>query len=392
MEKKKDKQEIKDSQRQNQQYKNSRGTNLKIKYLEKKIIRNEQDNNFNLQTCFKHQNIPQIEGYERNSEDYYYDSYSHFNIHEEMLKDKVRTRCYMNSIIKNKHLFENKIVLDIGCGTGILSIFAAQAGAKHVYGVENANIAKHARKIIEKNNLNHKITIIQGKIEEVELPVQKVDIIISEWIGYFLLYESMLDCILDARDKYLNQNGLMFPDKAIMCVSSFQDDSLYEQRFNFWNNVYNVDMSCIKQWVFKEPLVEIIEEQCINSSQCDFKEFDLYTVKKSDLDFVSNYSINIRNDSFVQGLVVWWEVHFQHGHTPLKISSSPFNTVTHWKQTIFFINEEKNFLQVFKGNILKGKIAVQKNENNIRDLDIKIQFKLNNQYIEYDKSFVYKLN
>lgn len=75
------------------------------------------------------------------NEDYYYDSYGHFNIHEEMLKDKVRTMAYRNAIVKNKHLFEGKVVLDIGCGTGILSLFAAKAGAKLVIGVDNANIA-----------------------------------------------------------------------------------------------------------------------------------------------------------------------------------------------------------------------------------------------------------
>jgi 2-polyprenyl-3-methyl-5-hydroxy-6-metoxy-1,4-benzoquinol methylase len=50
--------------------------------------------------------------------------------HQEMLKDEVRTRAYMNAIMKNKHLFKDKVVLDVGCGTGILSMFAAKAGAK----------------------------------------------------------------------------------------------------------------------------------------------------------------------------------------------------------------------------------------------------------------------
>jgi protein arginine N-methyltransferase 1 len=58
-----------------------------------------------------------------------------------MLKDKVRTEAYRDAILKNSHLFQEKIVLDIGCGTGILSIFAARAGAKHVYAIDNANIA-----------------------------------------------------------------------------------------------------------------------------------------------------------------------------------------------------------------------------------------------------------
>ena len=73
--------------------------------------------------------------------DGYFGSYSHFGIHEEMLKDQVRTKSYMNACLQNKKQFRGKIVLDIGCGTGILSIFAARAGAKHVYGVDNAEIA-----------------------------------------------------------------------------------------------------------------------------------------------------------------------------------------------------------------------------------------------------------
>lgn len=52
-----------------------------------------------------------------------------------MLKDSVRTKAYKNAIMHNENLFKDKIVLDVGSGTGILSIFAAQAGAKHVYGV-----------------------------------------------------------------------------------------------------------------------------------------------------------------------------------------------------------------------------------------------------------------
>lgn len=54
---------------------------------------------------------------------------------QEMLKDEVRTLTYRNSMYHNKHIFKDKIVLDVGSGTGILSMFAAKAGAKHVYGV-----------------------------------------------------------------------------------------------------------------------------------------------------------------------------------------------------------------------------------------------------------------
>merc|ERR1711973_857492 len=137
------------------------------------------------------------------SRDYYFDSYAHFGIHEEMLKDEVRTLTYRNSMWHNKHLFKGKVVLDVGCGTGILSMFAAKAGAAKVIGVDMSSIVDHAKKIVQDNKLDDVVTIIRGKVEEISLPegVDKVDIIISEWMGYCLFYESMLDTVLYARDK-----------------------------------------------------------------------------------------------------------------------------------------------------------------------------------------------
>ncbi len=164
---------------------------------------------------------------EMTSADYYTDSYAHFGIHEEMLKDEVRTMAYKNSILQNKHLFKDKIVLDVGCGTGILSMFAAQAGARLVIGVDMSSIVEHAKTIVKANGLADKVVLLRGKMEEVTLPfppgIDKVDIIISEWMGYFLYYESMLDTVLFARDRYLAKGGLIFPDKATMYISGIED-------------------------------------------------------------------------------------------------------------------------------------------------------------------------
>nr|KAF6273761.1 protein arginine methyltransferase 1 [Pipistrellus kuhlii] len=81
------------------------------------------------------------------SKDYYFDSYAHFGIHEEMLKDEVRTLTYRNSMFHNRHLFKDKVVLDVGSGTGILCMFAAKAGARRVIGIECSSISDYAVKV-----------------------------------------------------------------------------------------------------------------------------------------------------------------------------------------------------------------------------------------------------
>ena len=86
----------------------------------------------------------------------------------------------------------------------------------------------------------------KGKIEEIDFPFAEggVDIIISEWMGYFLLYESMLDCVLWARDKYLNkQTGKMLPDRAQLYVAAIEDSEYTNEKKTFWNDVYGFDMS-----------------------------------------------------------------------------------------------------------------------------------------------------
>jgi protein arginine N-methyltransferase 6 len=62
----------------------------------------------------------------------YFHSYAHVGIHEEMIKDRVRTETYRAAIMQHQSAIAGKVVVDVGCGTGILSIFCAQAGAKRV--------------------------------------------------------------------------------------------------------------------------------------------------------------------------------------------------------------------------------------------------------------------
>ena len=140
----------------------------------------------------------------------YFCTYSYLYNQKQMLEDWKRTGGYRDAIMNNRACFEGKVILDVGTGSGILAIFAAMAGARKVYAIEATDMAVHARALIKANKLDGVIEVVQGTIETIELP-EKVDVIISEWMGYFLLRESMLDSVLVARDRFLQPGGSLFP-------------------------------------------------------------------------------------------------------------------------------------------------------------------------------------
>lgn len=305
------------------------------------------------------------------SHDSYFHSYGYIGIHEEMIKDDVRTGTYYRAITRNKHLFQDQIVLDIGCGTGILSLFCIAAGAKHVYAIECSNIIHLAKRIVEKNGVEDKVTFIHGKCEEVELPVPHVDIIVSEWMGYFLLYENMLESVIFCRDKWLRPGGLLFPDKARLHVAAIEDADYKSDKLESWRDTYGFDFSLMREYLMEEPLVDVVEEKAINTTSCCVLSLDLTTCQIQDLDFCSEFMLVGQRKDYVHALVFWFDVTFSACHKPLILSTSPFEKATHWKQTVFYIVDD---LVMDHGDAIKGMVAVKRNDQNPRDVDVKIHY------------------
>ncbi|XP_054264862.1 protein arginine N-methyltransferase 1-like [Macrosteles quadrilineatus] len=331
-----------------------------------------------------------VKAEEMTSRDYYFDSYAHFGIHEEMLKDEVRTKTYRNSMYHNKHLFKGKIVLDIGCGTGILSMFAAKAGASKVIGIECSNIVDYAKQIVEANNLSEVVTIVKGKVEEVTLPdgITHVDIIISEWMGYCLFYESMLDTVLYARDKWLRPDGMLFPDRAMLFVCGIEDRQYKDEKINWWDDVYGFDMSSIRKVAISEPLVDVVDPKQVVTNACLLKEVDLYTVTKEDLDFNTQFNLQVRRNDYIQALVTFFTMEFTKCHKRIGFSTAPEQPYTHWKQTVFYLND---YLTVKKNEEIYGSFAMKPNQRNNRDLDFTIEIDFKGELCEVHESNKYRM-
>eukprot|EP00971_Amphidinium_carterae_P292827 5813607-Amphidinium_carterae.1 len=205
----------------------------------------------------------------------YFFEYGYLYHQMDMLEDTHRTGSYHEAVMSNPKSFEGKVVLDVGAGTCILSIMAARAGAKQVYAIEATDMAQRARKIVLSNGLDHIIHVIQGTVETVKLPC-KVDVIISEWMGYLLLRESMLDSVLVARDKHLKPGGALFPSHATLYVAPVTDVKelqnkeaqieverqrwdLFESDMKGW---YEADFACMKEEFVKEQRKYYLQTSC----------------------------------------------------------------------------------------------------------------------------------
>nr|XP_036882918.1 protein arginine N-methyltransferase 3 [Manis javanica] len=308
----------------------------------------------------------------------YFSSYGHYGIHEEMLKDKVRTESYRDFIYQNPHIFKDK-VSSIGCRTVILSMFAAKAGAKKVLGVDQSEILYQAMDIIRLNKLEDTVILIKGKIEEVHLPVEKVDVIISEWMGYFLLFESMLDSVLYAKNKYLAKGGSVYPDICTVSLVAVSDVNKHADRIAFWDDVYGFNMSCMKKAVIPEAVVEVLDPKTLISDPCSIKHIDCHMTSASDLDFSSDFTLKITKTSLCTAVAGYFDIYFEKNcHYRVVFSTGPQSTKTHWKQTIFLL--EKPF-SVKAGEALKGKITVHKNKKDPRSLIVTLT--LNNSTQTY---------
>jgi protein arginine N-methyltransferase 3 len=328
----------------------------------------------------------------------YFESYKGAGIHREMIEDRVRTEGYRDFVEKNAELFAGKVVLDVGCGTGILSLFCARAGAKKVFAVDNSDIAVRARENIKKNGYAEKIEVIQGKIEDFNtqqlIGKEKVDIIISEWMGYGLLFEGMLDSVLRARDLYLKDDGLMVPSHCTLCIAAITDTEWIAESTGekFWKDVYGFDFSSmIPGGALNDRDIGVFDvpSSALGGSPALFYQLDLRKIMVKDLDFTVSFTTTLNsNVTSLEGFTIWFDTFFaspgksqdvnaidvgkwdKNGEPGLGFSTGPYSTATHWHQAVLLLDEEDRKKTIKGGSEMKGSVTYRKVRRDVRGIDV----------------------
>ena len=332
----------------------------------------------------------------------YFESYSTFDIHKEMLQDRVRTLAYRDALEKNPGLVSGASVLDVGCGTGVLSMFAARGGAARVVGIDgSAAIAAVAEDLCAQNGFSGTVRVVSWRVEALCEQADtarealeatlggpaKFDVLVSEWMGYALLFESMLDSVLQARDRFLKPGGAMLPDVANMYVGL---GSAGAEGLGFWDDVYGLDMRAVggalRDQGMRGTIIRVVDATDMLSEGIKFHSLDLATMGRDEQDFSSaefvltpstgpstSSSTSSSSPSSATCFVLWFDTEFSARfcpETPTVLPTGPNETATHWAQCVLPLKEEIS-LAGCEG--VKGRISMSRQHVH-RTLDIAVEY------------------
>ncbi len=259
--------------------------------------------------------------------------YTHLSLHRWMLRDEVRNEAYRTAIVRA--VKPGDAVLDMGAGTGILSIFAAQAGARKVYAVERTGIAAVARRMIERNGMSDRIEVIEGNLEDIDLP-EKVDVLMSEWMGGLGVDENMLAPLVMARNRWLKPGGKILPERVTAVLAPVWMRVFDEDLSHWRTRPHGVDMSVVADITAHEPLMTqmpIGPEDVLSTPQ-EMWSHDAYTcsLQEADSSFQSRLSFVAERAGKISNLATWFHASFFESPPLITAPDAP---ETHWGRFVF---------------------------------------------------------
>lgn len=260
-------------------------------------------------------------------------SYTQLRAHRTMLRDRVRCDAYREAIARV--VTPGTVVLDVGAGTGILSLFSAEAGARKVYAVERTRIAEFARTLVAQNDVSGRVEVIKSDLEDVQLP-EPVDVLVSEWMGGYGIDENMLRPVLTARDRWLRPGGVMLPERVTAWLAPVWDSGLQSEISFFTDRPYGVDCDLIAHATAQERFQashHIAAEDLLAEPQSMWTT-DSYACSAEDArgPFCAALTFSASRAGQVNALAAWFSAELAQG---IVLTNAPGSADTHWGRCVF---------------------------------------------------------
>ncbi|MCH9684709.1 MAG: methyltransferase domain-containing protein [Deltaproteobacteria bacterium] len=253
--------------------------------------------------------------------------YESIDMHRMMLTDRIRNQIYRSALFAT--IRKGDVVLDVGAGSGILSLFAAQAGAAKVYAVERTSTAGLARQLAARNGFGDRIEIIHGDIRDVELP-QPVDVLVSEWMGIYAVDENLLALVLEARDRFLRPGGAMVPRRSKVWLAPVWSEER-DVALGLLDDVHGLSFQSIAAYPTDDLIWtgSGITPEHLRAAPQVLWDIDLASHAAADarLPFRAQRTFRASGAGLVNGLTPWFDADFGHG---LVLSTRPGQPRTHW--------------------------------------------------------------
>jgi SAM-dependent methyltransferase len=262
----------------------------------------------------------------------YHMSYRDVAMHKVMLQDVIRTDAYESAIkevVRPEHS-----VLDFGCGTGVLAMFAARAGANQVIAVDRSPFIKTAKEIAQKNDFNN-IDFYHDDDQSLQLD-EKVDVIVSEWMGHCLFYEAMLEPLLAVRDRYLAKDGVMIPAEVSLHAGLVCDEDLLEDLSFLGDKPYDIDFSPIAHAPFQQTDLVTLDPESLLENTAHLGSLNMHTISKADSPRVFTGTVTPDEKAEIFALCGWFSSKLSQGVT---LGTGPNDMPTHWDQILFPLPE-----------------------------------------------------
>jgi predicted RNA methylase len=259
--------------------------------------------------------------------------YAEFEVHRTMIRDRVRPEAFRRAI--NAMVRPGNVVLDVGAGSGILSVFAARAGAARVYAVERTPIASLAEQLAAANGVAEIVKVIHGDVMDIELPEQ-VDVIVSEWLGGFGIDEGMLAPVVAARDRWLKAGGVMIPHSVTAWTALVHDRYLADMTEFLRDNPFGLNLEVL----IEDTVNEIIYSGTFRHLAADDKRSDpgrMWTTNADRIPLAQAQAphqaetlLPIYDHGSANALALWFSAELAPG---ISLSVGPGDPPTHWGMT-----------------------------------------------------------
>lgn len=256
-----------------------------------------------------------------------YLDYERVSHHRSMISDRTRTFSFRDAI--NEVVGQDSVVVDLGSGTGILSVFAAKAGASRIYAIERTGIIDVARRIAARNGVDN-ITWLHADSSAVELP-EPCTVLVSECLGYLALQENMLTDLLRFRDRWLAPGGALIPQHVTLSLVPVDCAQAYDN-VSFWASAgrhYDIDFEDLRQIGANSTYRHRFEPVEFLAEPATVAEFDLRSTTEANADIECQFVVN-RPGTF----------HGVAGYFGARLSDSIYldtrpGSFTHWQQEFF---------------------------------------------------------